>query len=203
MDPHARWRHTWSLVGGAPPAGLIEALLAAYGEPQRAYHGVTHLRECFGHLDGCSVTPDDSASLELALWFHDAIYDPKAGDSEARSAAWARAALDGQAPDTLDRIERHILVTRHDAAPTDADQELLLDVDLSILGAAPVRFDQYESQIRREYAWVPDEAYRAARARILAGFCDRPSLYHTAHFRRLLEPRARENLRRSLAALSA
>ena len=181
MDPHARWRHTWSLVGGAPPAGLIEALLAAYGEPQRAYHGVTHLRECFGHLDGCSVTPDDSASLELALWFHDAIYDPKAGDSEARSAAWARAALDGQAPDTLDRIERHILVTRHDAAPTDADQELLLDVDLSIL----------------------DEAYRAARARILAGFCDRPSLYHTAHFRRLLEPRARENLRRSLAALSA
>lgn len=190
-------------MGDAPPADLIEKLLAAYGEPQRAYHGVTHLRECFGHLDACSLTPDDPASLELALWFHDAVYDPKAGDNEVRSAAWARTALDGFAPDTLDRIERHILVTRHDAAPTDADQALLLDVDLSILGAAPARFSEYESQIRREYAWVPDEVYRAARVGILAGFCDRPSLYHTGHFRRLLEPRARENLRRSLAALSS
>lgn len=185
------------------PAGLIEELLAAYGETHRAYHTVQHLSECFAHLDACPIQPAEPASLELALWFHDAIYDTKASDSEAQSAAWARSALDSLDISSLDRIEQLVLVTQHEAAPANADQELLLDIDLSILGSPAERFDEYESQVREEYGWVPEQAYRAARSRVLVQFQKRPVLYHTAHFRDRIEARARENLQRSLDMLAA
>lgn len=94
-------------------------------------------------------------------------------------------------------------MTRHAAAPATADEALLLDVHLSILGAPTARFDEYEAQVRVEYAWVPDEAYRSARGRILRGFLERLALFHTPHFAGLFESSARANLERSLARLEA
>ena len=88
------------------------------------------------------------------------------------------------------------------ACPADVPQ-LVVDVDLSILGAPDARFAEYERQIRQEYAWVPPDAFRERRARVLGSFLGRPALYGTAHFATRLEARARENLRRSLARLGA
>jgi predicted metal-dependent HD superfamily phosphohydrolase len=202
LQLEARWRQTWARLEAPAPPGLFRQLLAAYGEAHRAYHTTAHLSHCFDQLDSCGIQAEDPASLELALWFHDAIYDTKAGDNEARSAAWAVSALGFLDAARLQRIERLILVTQHEAAPEGADQQLLLDVDLSILGAPASRFAEYELEVRREYQWVPEDAYRKARARILEQFQARLALYHTAHFRDALETRARENLRRSLEALS-
>ena len=140
--------------------------------------------------------------LELALWFHDAIYDTRAPDNEAKSAEWARQALGALSPGDLDSIERLILVTQHSGAPSAPDEELLVDIDLSILGASEQRFDEYERQIRHEYQWVPEDVYKRERAKILKHFARLPSLYHTDYFRDLLESQARENLARSLGALA-
>lgn len=201
MNPADRWRTTGSRLGTELPVPVLTGLLAAYAEPHRAYHTLRHLAECFDHLDGSPRSPEDPAALELALWFHDAIYDTRRNDNEARSAEWARRALGDLSPDRLDRIESLVLVTRHAAAPATTDQALLLDVDLSILGASTARFDEYEAQVRVEYEWVPDQAYRSARGRILRGFLDRPALFHTPHFEALFEARARANLARSIARL--
>jgi predicted metal-dependent HD superfamily phosphohydrolase len=198
-----RWQRTWAHLEASAPAGLFEKLAAAYDEPHRAYHTRAHLRDCFRMLDSSRIEPEDRPALELALWFHDAIYDTKASDNEARSADWAVAELSSLGDAPRERIRGLILATQHDAAPESPDQELLLDVDLSILGAAEARFDAYEQAVRREFAWVPEAAYRAGRTRILAQFEERPVLFHTAHFRELLEAQARSNLRRSLTALGA
>ena len=115
----------------------------------------------------------------------------------------AQAALDFLGTIRSERVSELILVTKHEAAPSDADEMLLLDVDLSILGAERSRFEQYEAQIRAEYEWVPEGAYRGARSKILGEFLARPELYHTEFFHRSLEARARENLRWSLDALAA
>lgn len=201
MNPAERWQGTGARLGFELPPTLLAELVSAYAEPHRAYHTQQHLSECFAHLDASPRPPEDPAALELALWFHDAIYDTQRNDNESRSAAWARRALVGLDPERLDRIEQLVLVTRHAAAPTTRDQELLLDVDLSILGAPAPRFEEYEAQVRIEYGWVPDEAYRSARGRILRGFLERPALFHTPYFASRFEQTARVNLMRSLVRL--
>ncbi len=100
-------------------------------------------------------------------------------------------------------MPRGCIATRHDCTPSGTDAALLVDVDLAILGAAPLRFSEYERQIREEYSWVPFDDYRTARARILAAFLDgRASVYTTASFQHL-EPQARVNLSDSLLSLTA
>lgn len=102
--------------------------------------------------------------------------------------------LAGAAPDVADRVHALIMVTRHDAVPAANDERVLVDIDLAILGAERERFAEYESQVRREYAWVPEPMFREGRAKILRQFTERPSIYATDFFRAELEARARRNL---------
>lgn len=69
------------IVGDA--AGCDEKLVKAYGEPQRAYHSLQHLEECLGVFDEAKGFMQRPDLIELQLWFHDAVYDPKSGDNDA------------------------------------------------------------------------------------------------------------------------
>ena len=94
-----------------------------------------------------------------------------------------------------------VMATRHAAVPPDPDARVLVDVDLSILGAPAARFDEYEAQVREEYAWVPGFIYRRERRKILQGFLARPAIFSTAPFLERYEQQARVNIGRSLGAL--
>ncbi len=94
-----------------------------------------------------------------------------------------------------------MLATRHDAVPESDDARLTVDIDLAILGAPPARFAEYEEQVRREYAWVPQRVFDNARAGILRRFLERPSIYATTLFRERLDSTARSNLEATLARL--
>ena len=72
---------------------------------------------------------------------------------------------------------------------------------LAILAAKPERFDEYERDVRAEYAWVPAPIFRAKRLEILESLLDRDHIYATSHFRRSAESAARANLTRSIANL--
>lgn len=199
------WKRLWTGVGvEVVPGGLYNQLVRAYGEPQRHYHTLQHLRECLAHFDAAASLARRPAEVELALWFHDAVYDPTRRDNEERSAAWARSGIAAAGCDAAvaERVAQLVLATAaHEAPAGDADAALLLDIDLAILGAAPARFDEYERQVRAEYAHVAEADFRAGRARVLAGFLARPRLYATEAFHGALEQRARANLARSLATL--
>jgi predicted metal-dependent HD superfamily phosphohydrolase len=93
------------------------------------------------------------------------------------------------------------MATRHEAVPADVDAQVLVDVDLSILGAEPARFDQYEAQVREEYGWVPGPIYRHKRKAILESFLTRAAIYNTSRFVERYERQARANLARALARL--
>lgn len=203
MGAIAGWRAAWDELALDPPDGLLDRLIAAYGEPARAYHTMQHLDECFGHLASVRDCLDEPAAVGLALWFLDAVYDPTRRDNEAASAAWAASALGagGVAAATVAAVRALILLTAEHAPPPTPDGRHLVDIDLAILGADPDRFDEYERQVGREYAWVDAEAFRRGRAAILAGFVARPRLYLTDHFHNRFEGRARANLARSLADL--
>lgn len=193
------YAEAWAAVGIEPPAELEDELVRRYEEPHRAYHTMQHLTECFAALAPAAHLAERLAEIQLALWFHDAIYDTTARDNEAKSADWAKEALAAK-PDVADRVHGLVMATKHDAVPS-GDAALLVDVDLSILGADEARFEQYDVQIRKEYAWVPDDAYVAARRKILSSFLERETLYGTDWFRERSEERARANLTRALEKL--
>lgn len=176
-------------------------LVTAYREPQRFYHTLQHVEECLDHLDRAPCAR--SALVEMALWFHDAVYDPKSSDNEERSAALAAAALkDGCVPGpTAAEAQRLILLTKTHQPGEGADDAILIDIDLAILGADESRFEEYERQIRREYSWVAEDVYRARRTAILKGFLARRHLYLTSAFRQRFEDRARANLTRLIGTL--
>jgi len=197
----ARWHGMWKELGAANPDPKLHGeLIARYSEAHRKYHTLQHLEECFEKFDEARALAEHPAEIELALWFHDAIYDVKRRDNEKKSADWARASAlaAGTPAEACNRVHAHVMATRHKAVPRGTDAELLVDVDLSILGAGPERFDQYERQVREEYAWVPDFMFRRERKAILKEFLARPQIFSSTHFRNRYEQQARSNIERSL-----
>jgi predicted metal-dependent HD superfamily phosphohydrolase len=160
-----------------------------------------HIERCLEELQHARHLAADPDAVEVALWFHDAVCDPAARDSEARSARLADDALADAGVDAGRRagVSRLILATRHDGQPLVGDAALVADIDLAILGADADAFDRYEAAVRREYAALPDAAFYAGRAAILRRFLERRSIYATDPFRTRYEARARTNLTRSLA----
>lgn len=199
------WQQMWRNLGvaSADPA-LLHVLLGRYSEPHRKYHTLQHLDACFANfatLRGQAAYP---AEVELALWFHDAVYEIAVPGNEQASADWAAQALlaAGGAPAAAQRVHALVMATCHDRVPQTADEKILLDVDLAILGSASGEFDAFEVQVREEYAAVPTNQFRARRRRILQQFLDRERIYHTPALHASHEVRARANLQRSIGQLS-
>lgn len=195
------WADAWRDLGiEAADDALFDRLLAGYDEPQRAYHTRQHLAECLLHFDRVRSQAGRPGEVALALWFHDAVYALDRHDNEARSADWARRTVReaGVAPEAGERVHELVMATRHDAVPEGKDAQLLVDIDLAILGAPPERFAEYEQQIRLEYAHIPPEVFEPRRREILGRFLAREPLYQTASLRLLLEAAARRNLQQAL-----
>lgn len=194
------WAQTWGALGVPAPAPLLARLLQSYSEPQRHYHTLQHLGEAMGLLQPALDLAEHPGEVALALWFHDAVYQTQAKDNEARSADWAAAVLreQGLPADVAGRVHGLIMATCHAAQPSGIDAQLLVDADLGILAADPLRFAEYERQVRAEYEWVPLPLYRTRRREVLLGFMQREAIYCTDGFRERLEARARRNLAQAL-----
>ena len=206
QELHHSWLRGWRGIGASTDGDdVYAALIARYSEPHRKYHTLQHLRECldlFATVQNLSPHP---AEIEVALWFHDAIYDVHRHDNEELSAEWARAVVSqsGASAEAATRIHSLIMVTKHTGVPALPEEQLLVDVDLSILGATKERFAEYERQIREEYAFVPEAIFKTKRSEILQSFLNRPRIYGTVHFHDSLEARARANLRLAIHPMLA
>ena len=189
-----------------PSMPLLSQLVTAWSAPHRHYHSLRHLQECLQTLERWGKDAPARHEIGVALWFHDAVYDPQRDDNEDKSASWAVTALKefGVPEDKRRRIGKLIRATMHVSPTVKARAarvdglDLMLDIDLAILGADRARFEDYERQVRLEYAHVPDEAFARARADFVEVLLGVSPLYRTEIARAELEARARENLLRSL-----
>lgn len=191
-----RWRAVWLTFTTADPAPIYLDLLSRYAEPHRAYHTLEHIAECLLHLDEARHLLAQPIEVELAVWFHDAIYDPRRGDNEEQSALLAVSQLRAAEVDEqlAAQVANLIRLTNHARDGLTGDAAVLCDVDLAILGAEPRRFWRYDAAIRREYGWVPEPLYQPERERVLSRFLDRPRIYFTPFFHDKLESQARTNI---------
>jgi len=199
-----RWLKFWAAAGATgDPEPDWRSLSTRYGEPHRAYHTMDHIAHCLDELEEARAFAADPVAVEMALWYHDAVYDTRATDNEEQSARIAvAAAVTMDLPMVFGAsVAALILASTHQAVPSDSDARLFADIDLSILGRPSAVFAEYERRVRKEYAWVPEREFRAARSAILKSFLERPSIYGTPHFRKKCEAMARLNLSVSLNQL--
>lgn len=216
MDLPGRWARLMDRIGARADRDAVYADLdRRYREPGRAYHTWAHVADCLAELDRASELSRRPEAVELALWFHDAVYDPRASDNEERSAALLREAGSrmGIGDDLAAAAAALVLATAHRAEPglpaggaaggdaAAGDAALARDIDLAILGAPAARFRAYEGAVRREFRHVTDAEWRAGRSGVLAMFLELPRIYVTDAFRGRLEARARRNLAAGLRRL--
>jgi predicted metal-dependent HD superfamily phosphohydrolase/phosphopantetheine adenylyltransferase len=189
-------------------------------EKQRAYHTETHLEKLLRWFDECRASLRRPHIVELAIWFHDAVYEPRAataGDNERRSAAlFMRFAKElGTAvvsAQDAKLVEQYILATIGHKPPegsatkddVDTDLHFFLDMDLSILGECTEQYNWYAAGIQQEYAsdTLPLRAYYAARNKVMRGFLQRKRLFLTEFFHaspRHFERYARFNVANEIA----
>lgn len=184
-------------------------LKAAYQAPGRAYHNWDHITYLLAEFQRLADHWRRPAAVETAIYWHDVIYEPTSTTNEADSAALMERRLQGRAdPQTLVDARDMVLATASHDIPADmapdlaTDSALFLDMDLSILGAAPDRFDAYDAAIREEFTVIPDEVFRPRRAKVLAGFLARGRLFLTDTYHSSHDAQARENLKRAISRLS-
>lgn len=203
----ARFVALWErrLNGGRALAETVHArLVELYGEPHRRYHTLDHVQHCLGEFDRAATLMDDPDAVEMALWFHDAIYQSGAMDNERRSADLFRQWSEGRADAVfLQRVDDLIMVTTHRDPPTQRDERFIVDIDLSSFGLPWEAFERDGRRIRAECADIVDEIYCPGQLRFLLSLQNRPTFFLTEFFQQRYERIAHNNVRRVIEDLHA
>ncbi|WP_394748684.1 HD domain-containing protein [Spongiimicrobium salis] len=199
-----RWLALMDVFGFSENQSVFKELLALYSEKHRAYHNTTHINDCLQQLDAITSFLPFKKEMELALWFHDCIYNPYGKDNELKSAEKAKQFLLSQQakPETIRCIWDMIMTTLHNGIPKNDAEALLVDIDLSILGSESAVYESYTAKIREEYKSVPGFLYRKKRKEILHLFLKKKRIYHTAIYYEGMEVRARNNISAEIMLLS-
>ena len=181
---------------------LLNTLITAYTEPQRAYHNIQHIVECLALFQNIESELNDPIAVETAIWFHDVIYEPKASDNELQSAELMKQLCNTfLSEQQIEKVYQWIIATQKHQSSDDHDLNSLLDIDLAILGSSAERFAEYQQQIQFEYAWVESGVYQVKRKQFLQQFEQMNPIFQTSYFNQRLEKQAKRNLADSMSVL--
>jgi predicted metal-dependent HD superfamily phosphohydrolase len=195
----ARWRTHVQMLGNFE-AGLVgrtfDNLCAAYSEPHRRYHTLSHLVWLFDCLERHAEEIGDPARVAFACWYHDIVYDPRRSDNEAKSAERAIKELDAlrAASDLRSHVMQLIIATKdHTAGGRDYDDDIFLDADFAILGSPE---SEYRDYVRNDAGW------KAGRGAFLKRIAAAPRIFRTGVFEGEYAEQARANITWEMRALA-
>lgn len=203
-----RFRALWKRCAAGPRASdgsaVFERLQDHYREAHRHYHTPDHIRHCLEQFDVAREEMSDPDAVELALWFHDVIYETPGNDNELRSAELFMAvAKDELRPELCKRVCEMIMVTVHPSEPADADEQIVVDIDLSSFALPWERMKRDSEAVRREMQHMTDSEFYAGQIRFLDSLLSRAAFFGSNLFRRRSEAGARANVTRYLDELRA
>ena len=201
--PPARFAALWSRrIVSALAAGADEVqadLRRRLGGPDRRFHNLHHIHDCLHRLDEVESLVADRDAVEIALWFHDAVYVPSDPENERLSAELFLAKSNGADPVFRRRVCGLILATRHKCTAHSNDRRFIEDIDLAGFGASWKTFMREGELLREEFAAQSDDQYYAGQVCFLARLKQRRSFFSTDYFRDRYEAKAQANLDRLLA----
>ena len=198
----ARFDALWRRCGLAErrATGEVRAsIFSLYNEPSRHFHGLQHIEDCLARFDEITGLLQQPDAVELALWFHDAIYVPGARDNERQSAKLFRDAASAAERAFADRVARLIMATKHTDEHQSGDRGFMVDIDLAGFGDRWEEFMRKGTALREEFATQSDAQYFTAQVQFLRRLQSRPHFYSTAYFRERYEAIAQDNVKRLLA----
>ena len=197
-----RWRKLFENAEINKVDSIYNDILNRYSESHRYYHTIDHVKACLCHLDSVENIAN-RRDVEIALWFHDVIYDSFKKDNEEQSAIFAGSALNvlRESKQIIDSVKHLVILTKHPSDPKELHEKYLIDIDLSILGSTEDVYGDYEHWIRKEYSKVPSMLYRRGRKKVLRSFLDQTKIYTTELFSDKYEANARINLENALRQL--
>lgn len=198
-----RWRSMLLKFGIVNENATYQKLVSAYSEKHRFYHTASHIEDCLKHFDTSFELLEYPDSVEMAIWFHDAVYRPFSKTNEVDSANWAVEFLTSFNVDdeVKSRVNHLIMATLHKGHVNTKDESVLVDLDLAILGSDSESYLRFEKQIREEYKYVPRFIFRKKRANLLSSFLSREVIYSNKNFRDMYECNARRNLENAVKQL--
>jgi len=173
-----------------------------YSSKSRHYHNLEHIENMLIELDNVKPTIEDLDSLLFAIYYHDIIYKSTKNDNEHQSALIFKKRISKTSFTNLSKCMAQIEATKEHKLSNDYDTNILLDIDLSILGKSTKEYQKYCENIRKEYIIYPDYMYKRGRKKVLKSILDLNSIYKTDFFKKKLENQAKENLRFELNQLS-
>ena len=190
-------------LGISSPGDIFDQLSEVYNESTRYYHTAQHISECLKHFSAYRQDAQYPAEIEVALWFHDAVYNTTQSNNEEQSAEWAQRYLTEKAvdPQSVARIVEMIIATKTHQSQS-VDSALMVDIDLGVLGASAEVFEAYDAAIRKEFHWVPAVQYCAGRSQVLSSFLNREAIYQTGAMHSLYEAQARKNISLKITELA-
>lgn len=183
------------------PGGIFDEVSGRYGEPHRRYHTSAHIRHCLEQLDLAADLMDEPDAVEMALWFHDVVWEAQAtpASNEQRSADFfverLGDALDERFRDTVYRL---VMVTVYPSEPATPDEGYMVDIDLSSFGLPWEEFRRDSQAVRDELPHLTDEEFYPKQHRFLRMLLDRERFFVTDFFADRYERTARDNIGRLL-----
>ncbi len=202
-----RFQSLWKrcLVGGAQDTSteIHQRLINGYNEPQRRYHTFAHIKHCLSMFDQCKSLTSNPDALEIAIWFHDAIFVPGNSDNEALSSDFYRELSAGAHTEEFRELAGTlIMATLHEGRSMEnSDARYMVDIDLSSFGLPWENFLADSRLLREEHAEFSDADYYRKQAAFRTCLLGQPHFYQTDFFRRHYEQQARENLEKYSAQL--
>ncbi|MCZ6667783.1 MAG: hypothetical protein O6932_03865 [Gammaproteobacteria bacterium] len=175
---------------------IHQYLIEAYSETQRVYHTLHHIQHCLSLFDKISSELQNPDAVELAIWFHDLVYQPGAADNEQLSAdqfmEMTRGIFDAPLRSTVVEL---IMATLHCGTDIDnSDTKYMVDIDLSSFGLPWPEFLRDSNNIREEMGCLSDEVFYRKQIAFQRNLLDQPRFFKSDYFYDHYENQARKNL---------
>lgn len=174
-----------------------DTIIGYYSLEDKYYHNLKHIQNLLKYLNDFELDFNDKLMLELSIWFHDIIYDPKSINNEFYSAIYfddfIRNSGNFDAYHIInDIIYNIILSTKHDNSAKTRLEKIMCDIDLRELAEDWYIDNSYK--IKKEYSHLSNEEWKRGRIDFINKFLNKDRIYLTDEYYNLYETKARLNL---------
>jgi predicted metal-dependent HD superfamily phosphohydrolase len=169
----------------------------------RYYHDLNHIEHLLNYMNDFYLCLEDKLILELAIWFHDSIYNSKSKDNEINSVFYLINFLNNVPNFNLLNFKfsvpvfKMILCTRHNNTSTTRLEKIMCDIDLRD-GFNEGHYMDNSINIKKEFSHLSDEEWIEGRINFLNDFLKRKRIYQTDEYYNKYEEQAKLNLNKEL-----